>query len=487
MLKMSQINYIRDLHSCGYSAKEIQEKTNADPKTIRKYLNQDDFSLKPPIKKVHPSILDEFKETIDTWLKEDKKNWYKQRHTAKRVYDRLVSECGFTGSYSVVQRYIKACREHAVAKASLELVWEPGTAQVDFGEADFIVQGIRTRLKYLVVSFPYSNDSFCQVFGGENSECVCQGLKDIFDYIGGVPPLLIFDNATGIGKRIGDRIHESKLFGAFRAHYNFRARFCNPYAGYEKGHVESKVAYNRSNLFVPIESFNDILAYNKKLLDKHKIKAQEIHYKKQIPIHELFKADQEALNKLPLKTFPVCTYEWYKTDGYGKVCVEGKHHYSTAPEYARQEVIVAFYAHTIQIMDGDSKVLVTHPRQYGDVRTDTSDYSTSLAMLVKNVGAWHNSGVRNDAPAMLKDYMDSLPKDRLRECLKMMQELTNKYGYGVAVEAMEKTCKNGCINICDASVLADRIIGYGLDTPPTEGPMLETYDALLGIGGEHLC
>ena len=151
MLKMSQINYIRDLHNCGYSAKEIQEKTNADPKTIRKYLNQDDFSLKPPIKKVYPSILDEFKETIDTWLKEDKKNWYKQRHTAKRVYDRLVSECGFTGSYSVVQRYIKACREHAVAKASLELVWEPGTAQVDFGEADFIVQGIRTRLKYLLV------------------------------------------------------------------------------------------------------------------------------------------------------------------------------------------------------------------------------------------------------------------------------------------------------------------------------------------------
>ena len=56
MLKMSQINYIRDLHNCGYSAKEIQEKTNADPKTIRKYLNQDDFSLKLPIKKANPSI-----------------------------------------------------------------------------------------------------------------------------------------------------------------------------------------------------------------------------------------------------------------------------------------------------------------------------------------------------------------------------------------------------------------------------------------------
>ena len=119
MLKISQINCPSDLDNCGYSAKEIQEK-DADPKTIRKYLNQDDFSLKPLIKKVYLSILCEFEETIDTWLKENKKNLYKQQYTAKRVYDRLVSDCGFTGSYSVVQCYIKACREHAVAKASIE-------------------------------------------------------------------------------------------------------------------------------------------------------------------------------------------------------------------------------------------------------------------------------------------------------------------------------------------------------------------------------
>ena len=59
------------------------------------------------------------------------------------------------------------------------------------------------------------------MFGGENSECVYQGLKDIFDYIGVVPPLIIFDNAIGIVKWIGDIIHESELLGAFRVHYNF--------------------------------------------------------------------------------------------------------------------------------------------------------------------------------------------------------------------------------------------------------------------------
>ena len=487
MLKMSQVNYIRDLHNSGYRISKISDETGVDPKTIRKYIQKDDFSQKPPKKTAYPSILDGYKKAIDNWLDEDKKSWYKQQHTAKRIYDRLVDECGYTGSYSVVQRYVKKMREHVVAKASLELIWEPGIAQVDFGDADFIVKGERTRLKYLVVSFPYSNDSFCQVFGGENAECVCQGLKDIFNYIGGVPPLVIFDNATGIGRRIGDNIHENKVFSSFRAHYNFRARFCNPYAGYEKGHVESKVAYNRKNLFVPVESFNDIIEYNKKLLDKHKIKAKELHYKKQVPISQLFREDQQALAHLPIKDFAVLHYDWYKTDGYGKVCIDGKHYYSTAPEYARQEVMVAFYAHTIEVLDSDGNTLVTHPRQYRDVRTDTCDYSTSLAVLLKNVGAWHNSGVRADAPEVLREFMDNLPKNELRDCVKTLHDLTKRYGYDIAVKAMANTCRNGSINICDASVLADRILGYGLDTPPAPGPSLESYDALLHSGGEQLC
>lgn len=228
MLKMSQVNYIRDLHNSGWRISEITRETGIDPKTIRKYISKDDFSEKPPIKTTHQSILDEHKQTIDAWLEEDKKSWYKQKHTAKRVYDRLVDECGYTGNYSVVQRYVKKMREHILPKASLELIWAPGTAQVDFGDADFIAKGEKTRLKYLVVSFPYSNDSFCQVFGGENAECVCQGLKDIFNYIGGVPPLLIFDNATGIGRRICDVVHENKVFSGFKAQYGFQTRFCNP-------------------------------------------------------------------------------------------------------------------------------------------------------------------------------------------------------------------------------------------------------------------
>ena len=68
---------------------------------------------------------------------------------------------------------------------------------------------ICVRRKYLAVSFPYSNDGYLQVFGGETAECVCQGLKDIFGYIGGVPIMLIFDNATGVGRRIKDKVIET--------------------------------------------------------------------------------------------------------------------------------------------------------------------------------------------------------------------------------------------------------------------------------------
>ena len=141
MLTMSQINHIKDLSNCGYHISEISEKTGADPKTIRKYLSQNDFSPKPPIMEEKPSKLDPFKPIIQEWLGEDKKRWRKQHHTAQRVYERLVEEHGYIGSYSVVQCYMKKCRSIRTEKANLELIWDPGPAQVDFGEADFYEAG----------------------------------------------------------------------------------------------------------------------------------------------------------------------------------------------------------------------------------------------------------------------------------------------------------------------------------------------------------
>lgn len=412
MLTMSQINHIKDLSNCGYRISEISEKTGANPKTIRKYLAQDDFSPAPPVILSKPSKLDPFKPVIDEWLEEDKKHWRKQHHTAQRVFDRLVAEHGYGGSYNLVQRYMKKRRSVQVEKANLELIWDPGPAQVDFGEADFYEAGKLCRKKYLTVSFPYSNDGFSQVFGGETAECVCQGLQDIFEFIGGVPPLLIFDNATGVGRRIGDAIHESELFAKFRAHYHFRVRFCNPYSGWEKGNVERKVDYNRSNLFVPVPRFNSVERYNQQLLMRHEEKASEFHYKKQVPIRQLFEEDRKALLVLPPKPFNVCRYEWLKADGYGKVCMEGKHFYSTRPENAHCKVLVGIRAHRIEILAENGQIVTAHRRVFGEGRSDVSDYSTTLAVLMKNTGAWENSGLRRETPDALRTYMDAQPNRR---------------------------------------------------------------------------
>jgi hypothetical protein len=95
----------------------------------------------------------------------------KQRHTAQRVYDRLVAEQGFTGSCSLVQRYVKRWRgEHRlVSDGFMELAWHAGEAQVDFGAAQAVIAGNRVGVHCLVVSFPYSDMRFVVALPGENA------------------------------------------------------------------------------------------------------------------------------------------------------------------------------------------------------------------------------------------------------------------------------------------------------------------------------
>lgn len=481
---MPQVQDIREQARDGHSVAEIAREMNVDEKTVRKYLNQEDFSPKPPEKILRPSILDPHKALIDQWLEEDQQRWHKQRHTAKRIYDRLIAESPeFACSYNTVQRYVRAARRaFRATRASQELVWHAGESQADFGEAEFLERGELVRKKYLTLSFPHSNDSFSQVFGGETAECVCQGLQDIFAYIGGVPPVIVFDNATGVGRRIGQIIHETELFQRMRAHYRFSVRFCNPESGHEKGNVETKIGFTRRNLFVPVPAFDDIVLYNRQLLDQHEVKAEERHYKKLLPIKELFLADRAALMDLPRAPFDVCRYEYLKTDGYGKVRLDARHFYSTCPEYAGQEVLVAIRAHTIEILDEHKQLLVSHARQYGSQRSDSCDYRTGLAVLMNNPGSWQNSGVRELVPEVLRDLMDHQQRDELRSTLKTLHHLTVTYSFQTALQALEEGIRINRSGFPDAAILAARISEYGLDTPAEGGQDLSVYDRLIEEG-----
>ena len=212
---------------------------------------------------------------------------------------------------------------------------------------------------------------------------------------------------------------------------------------------------------------------------------QKAHYKKQLPEETLFAADRAALLPLPRRRFNVCRYEYARADGYGKICLDGKHYYSTTPEWAGQSVLIGIRAHTIDILRADGSVLVSHLRSFSSERSDHLDHSTSLALLLKNTGAWRNSGLRSTFSEPLRQTLDEQSRTDLRKSLQLLSTLSDRYGFDTAMQAMEEAVKRGSLNLCDTAVLAARLAGYGLDTPPELGPDLAQYDRLLRVeGGE---
>ena len=155
MIGMPAINSIRQLRRDGLSITDIASATGVSRDTVYKYLKKDDFSPQLPAKQKRASKLDPYRPLIESWLDEDRSNWKKQRHTSRRIYQRLTEECGVAVSESAVNRYVKKLKEARKSKedAYLDLDWAPGEAQAEFGEADFYLLGTRTRMRYFVVTF----------------------------------------------------------------------------------------------------------------------------------------------------------------------------------------------------------------------------------------------------------------------------------------------------------------------------------------------
>ena len=269
MINMSTVNSVRQQRRDGFSISDIAKMNGVSRDTVYKYLAQDDFSPRPPARRSAPSKLDPYKPVICQWLEDDARNWRKQRHAGRRIWRRLVDEHGADVSESTVGRYVaelRRRRDRSQGERFLDLVREPGQAQADFGEADFYVSGVRTRLSFFVQSFPYSNVGLAQVFPGENAECVRQALKQIFEHVGGVPTRIVFDNAAGVGRRVCGGVRTAELIGRFAAHYGFAYSFCNPNSGHEKGSVENKVGFVRRNLLFPTPQLTNAEVFNRNLL-----------------------------------------------------------------------------------------------------------------------------------------------------------------------------------------------------------------------------
>ena len=483
MIEMTQIQNIKKMHNNGDGVRAISKALKVSEPTVRKYLKKDDFNPFPPVRETRASKLDPYKETIDGWLAEDKTVWHKQRHTAKRVYDRLMAETDFEGSYPIVQRYVKEQKANVKHAGYLDLVWEPATVQVDFGQADIILCGAGRRIHYLVVSFPYSNMGLMQIFFGENAECVCAGLLRIFEFVGGVPKKCIFDNGAGIGKRVMEAVRLTDLFARFELHYGFESVFCNPNSGHEKGNVENKVGTLRRNLLVPVPEVDDLDGYNERLLLDCLEKADEIHYRKGMRNVDLFWEDADRLGPLPEKDFSCVRYEKHKADKQGNICIGGRHRYSTDATFCGSEMIVGFSAFTVDIYDSRGNAVATHKRLYTDGPDESVDPSASLRLLVSRPGAWQNSRVRLAMPRELRSYIDGADKDMLKSHLRTIASLTEGTDYNTAIEAACMTLRNtGQLRKSDISMCATRL--FLGEAPAYEDPVdLSEYDAVFAGRG----
>lgn len=300
MLRMPKVEYIRDLYENeGKSLRAIARETKTDFRTVQKYAYRDNWS--PPVQiKMHPEeypVLGEYIPAINEWLEQDEREPRKQRHTITRVYNRLKKECGYKGSYATVKRYYNRKKEEMrkYKESFLPLAHPPGHAQTDFGKFKYYDAAGGGHEGYaLIVSFPHSNSGFMQVFPSENQECLLSGLKRIFAHIGGVPVRLRCDNMTTAVAQIlkGTERIITDGFYRFMLHYRFKADFCTPAKGNEKGNVENKVGYTRRNLLVPVPTVTDFDAFNEELLERCDADQDREHYEQSATIRELWAEDK---------------------------------------------------------------------------------------------------------------------------------------------------------------------------------------------------
>lgn len=477
---------IRRLDAQGIPHAEIARRLGIDRGTVAKYAGMEDCSPKQPRRRQVSSMLDGFKPLIDEWLEADRLMPRKQRHTAKRVYDRLVDERGFTGSYSTVLRYVREWRQgnREPGDGYVELGWAPGSVQMDFGLARARLAGEWVDDHCLVVTFPHSNKRYAVSLPAENSECICEGLMTVFGHIGGVPHTLVIDNASGAGHRNSKgEVTLSRVFEAFIAHYRLDVRFCNPYAGHEKGSVENAVGFLRRNLMVPPLGAESHEQPARLMLARCDELGRGIHYRTLDPIDDLFADDLKALRPLPSYRFDPVRWETRKADKYGVVEIDSNR-YNIGPDMHGRRLDIAIRATRITVKDRAGRTVADLKRVYGKSPRTIQDPGKVFPLIASKPRAWRDCSIRPDVPDEVREYLDQADDRTLKSSLRAIARACEAAGFEPAMQAVSHAITlDWDLNEQEMVPLAKRIadgdIDYGGDLPD-----LNTYDKFNHPGKE---
>ena len=375
----------RACHVEGMSTREASRVFGVDRKTVRKMLS---FSVPPGYRRSAPPRrpkLGPFTGIIDRILEDDRTSHRKQRHTAKRIFDRLRDEYGFTGGYTIVKDYV---REQGLRSREVfvPLSHSPGHAQADFGEAMAVIGGALRKIHFLAFDLPHSDGCFVAAYPAETTEAFCDGHNAAFAFFGGVPRSILYDNTKlAVARILGDgKRQRTRAFSGLQSHYLFEDRYGRPGKGNDKGNVEGVVGYARRNFMTPLPRFASWDAFNGHLEEQCRNRQGNVLRGHRESIGKRFVRDREALKRPLPAPFDACDKQGTRVNSLSLVRYR-TNDYSVPVAYGHQEVWIRGYIHEVVIGCG-AGIIARHPRSYDreDMVFDPIHY---LPLLEHKIGA----------------------------------------------------------------------------------------------------
>lgn len=315
-----------------------------------------------------PTKIAPFLSFIEAYLAEDKTLPSKQRHTRKRIYERLRDEHDYPYSYRLVCKTLEKLRSKE-KPLYMPLAHLPGQAQFDFGFADAVIGGVRQQIAYAAMSLTYSNVRYVQAFPRECTETFQEALKRFFYFLGGVPSLITFDNSkVNVAKIVGRR-GESVSRGLLQMESwaLFQHHFCRIYQPQEKGHVENAVKYVRNNFMVPLPNFPTFAALNDYLEQKCREHFTHTSAGQEKTIGALFEDEKASLQPLPDSDFDARRIEIHDANSLSLVRFD-RNDYSVPGDHAHKAFTVIGGIDTVRFLT-DGEVVAVHERDWGTQHT----------------------------------------------------------------------------------------------------------------------
>lgn len=378
----------------GHSIRGIARSLGVHRRMVRQAL----ADARPPDRK-RPErecsvLTGELRGVIEAWLVEDLKAPRKQRHTARRVFQRLRDERRYDGSEVTVRRFVRACRR---AMGSLQVFvlqhHEPAAeAEIDWGEAVVEFPWGREKAQIFQMRACFSGREFHIAFPRQTQQAFLEAHAAAFDYFGGVFARCRYDNLGAAVRRVlqGRKRIETDRFAAMRSHYLFESEFCLPglEGAHEKGGVESGVGRFRRSHLVPVprcagyDAFNDFLRRCCLEDDQRRLAGRD-H-----TIAEAWAREVPRLRALPAEPFDCAEIVTARVDEKALVTVR-TNRYSVPYRWAGHIVEARVGARTVEVCQG-GRVIARHPRLWKrfELRIELDHY---LELLQRKPGAFAGS------------------------------------------------------------------------------------------------